>query len=98
MAHVWSSKTLDAAELADLYEWLDSLPLGIVRSQVEKDFADGCLAAEVVRLYFPDIVNMKHFTPAQNVQDRIAQWKLVSCSFIYFFFFFSYLFFGVYLD
>lgn len=88
MAHVWSSKTLDAAELADLYEWLDGLPLGIVRSQVEKDFADGCLAAEIVRLYFPDIVNMKLFTPAQNVQDRIAQWKLVSSNVFYSFFLF----------
>jgi hypothetical protein len=42
---------------------------------VEKDFADGVLAAEIVKFYFPDIVDMRLYQGHQNVQDRIAQWK-----------------------
>jgi hypothetical protein len=42
---------------------------------MEKDFADGCMAAEVVKFYFPSIVNLHDYRPSPSIQDRIAQWK-----------------------
>lgn len=57
---------------------MDRVPLSRARVQVEKDFADGALAAEVVKYYFPDLVDLKEYQLYQNVQDRVAQWKYVS--------------------
>ena len=54
---------------------VDSIPLSKKRGTIEKDFADGQLAAEIVEYYFPSYVDLKAYTTCQNVQDRIAQWK-----------------------
>lgn len=78
LAHIWSSRSLNAFELSDLYEWLDNIPLSKRRTQIEKDFADGLLAAETVDYYFPNLVDMKSYSICQNVQDRIAQWKALN--------------------
>lgn len=42
---------------------------------MEKDFSDGVLAAEIVKFYFPDLVDIREFRSYQNVQERISQWK-----------------------
>lgn len=78
VVHTWTSRTLDAEELADLYEWLDRVPLSKPRNNVEKDFADGILAAEIVRFYYPDIVDFRMLRPALNLQERTEQWKLLN--------------------
>lgn len=78
VVHTWTSRTLDADELADLYEWLDRVPLSKPRSNVEKDFSDGILAAEIVRFYYPDIVDFRMLRPALSIADRTEQWKLIN--------------------
>jgi len=45
---------------------------------VEKDFADGILAAEIVRFYYPDIVDFRMLRPALSVSERTEQWKLIN--------------------
>lgn len=45
------------------------------RKQVEKDFSDGVLAAEIVHYYFPQLVNLKEYRPWETIQERISQWK-----------------------
>lgn len=54
---------------------LDRVPLSRNRVQVEKDFADGLLAAEVVRFYFPSVVDMKSLRTAKNLNERQMQWQ-----------------------
>jgi hypothetical protein len=57
------------------YKRLDRVPLSRPRTSVEKDFADGCMAAEVVKFYFPSFVDLRDYQPSPNIQDRLAQWK-----------------------
>lgn len=54
------------------------MPLSKPRNNVEKDFADGILAAEIVRFYYPDIVDFRMLRPALNLQERTEQWKLLN--------------------
>ena len=54
---------------------LDRVPLSKPRNQVEKDFSDGVLAAEIVHHYFPELVDLKEYLPEQNIQERQSQWK-----------------------
>lgn len=75
MAYVWSSRSIEPIQLASLFEWLDRLPLSKVRTAVEKDFADGLLAAEVVKFYLPELVELKEYRELNDVKERQAQWK-----------------------
>jgi hypothetical protein len=58
-----------------LFSRLDRLPLSRPRGQVEKDFSDGILAAEIIKYYFPDLIELKEYLPSQNIKERIALWK-----------------------
>jgi hypothetical protein len=60
------------------YNRLDRVPLSKPRNNVEKDFADGILAAEIVRFYYPDIVDFRMLRPALSVSERSEQWKLIN--------------------
>lgn len=51
------------------------MPLSKIRNNVEKDFADGVLAAEIVKFYFPDLVELKEYRDMQNIKERVHQWK-----------------------
>ena len=51
------------------------MPLSRPRSNVEKDFSDGILAAEIVRFYYPDLVDFRLLRPVLSLQERTDQWK-----------------------
>lgn len=54
---------------------IDSIPLSRPKGQIEKDFADGVLAAEIVKHYFPQIVDLRNYTQARNLQERMSNWR-----------------------
>ncbi|CAF0724393.1 unnamed protein product [Brachionus calyciflorus] len=78
MAYVWNNSVVEQVQLASLFEWLDRLPLSKVRTNVEKDFADGLLTAEVVKLYFPEMVDIREFREVHDVKERQAQWNFLN--------------------
>lgn len=63
--------------MLNLHLRLDRLPLSRTRTNVEKDFADGCLVGEIVKHYFPTYVDMRDYQTLQNIQERVAQWTWV---------------------
>lgn len=42
---------------------------------IEKDFADGVLVAEIVKHYFPQIVDVRNYPQAKNLQERMSNWR-----------------------
>lgn len=54
---------------------LDSIPLSRPKGQIEKDFADGVLTAEIVKHYFPQIVDLRNYAQARNLQERMSNWR-----------------------
>jgi hypothetical protein len=54
---------------------LNGLPLSRNKGQLEKVFADGVLAAEIIKHYFPNIVNIRNYQTAQTITDRTTQWR-----------------------
>ncbi|XP_075787207.1 sperm flagellar protein 1 isoform X2 [Pelodiscus sinensis] len=63
------------AGLAGLYRWLDALPLSRPRRSIARDFSDGVLAAEVVKFYFPKMVEMHNYVPANSTQQKLSNWS-----------------------
>jgi hypothetical protein len=48
-------------ELNKIYEWIDSIPLSRPKKQIERDFADGVLVAEIMHHYYPKMVHLHNF-------------------------------------
>ncbi|XP_064304843.1 sperm flagellar protein 1 [Phalacrocorax carbo] len=63
-----------AGELPALYAWLDTLPLSRPRRSIARDFSDGVLAAEVVKFFFPAMVQLHSYVPASSTPQKLANW------------------------
>lgn len=65
---------LDEKKLEDLYEWIDQVPLTRPKKRIERDFSDGCMIAELVRHFLPNIIDLHNYTPANNLEQKMANW------------------------
>ncbi|XP_031965299.1 sperm flagellar protein 1 [Corvus moneduloides] len=60
--------------LVSLYRWLDTVPLSRPRRNIARDFSDGVLAAEVVKFFFPSMVELHSFVPTSSTAQKVANW------------------------
>ncbi|XP_063166460.1 sperm flagellar protein 1 isoform X1 [Candoia aspera] len=65
---------LDEESLNDLYSWVDTIPLSRPKRNIARDFSDGVLVAEVVKFYFPKMVEMHNYAPANSTQQKLSNW------------------------
>uniref|UniRef100_A0A8D0HD08 Sperm flagellar protein 1 n=1 Tax=Sphenodon punctatus TaxID=8508 RepID=A0A8D0HD08_SPHPU len=65
---------LDEETLHDLYSWVDGIPLSRPKRNIARDFSDGVLTAEVVKFYFPKMVEMHNYVPANSTQQKLSNW------------------------
>eukprot|EP01061_Rhynchopus_euleeides_P021609 TRINITY_DN35237_c0_g1_i1.p2 TRINITY_DN35237_c0_g1~~TRINITY_DN35237_c0_g1_i1.p2 ORF type:complete len:237 (+),score=86.67 TRINITY_DN35237_c0_g1_i1:62-712(+) len=69
---------MDEEELQDLYQWVDTIPLSRPKKNIARDFADGMLVAEVVKHFFPKLVELHNYPAAHSVQQKRYNWKTMS--------------------
>jgi hypothetical protein len=62
----------------DILAWLDTVPLSRPVHNLETDFADGILIAEIVAYFFPEYVELESFHIARNMSQRIKNWRLLN--------------------
>ncbi|XP_072292995.1 sperm flagellar protein 1 [Eucyclogobius newberryi] len=71
-------RELSEEELQDLYAWLDQIPLSRPKRQITRDFSDGVMAAEVVKHYFPKLVDLHNYVPASSTAQKHSNWDLLN--------------------
>ena len=54
-----------AEDIDEIYKWVDSVSLSRVKKNINRDFADGVLMAEMARHYFPTAVEMHNYPSVQ---------------------------------
>ena len=54
---------------------LDKMEFSRPKSQIEKDFSDGRLVAEILAHYFPNVIDLREYKTYVNIKQRIGQWK-----------------------
>lgn len=64
--------------LEDLYDWIDKIPLSRQKKRIERDFSDGYCIAEIVRYFLPHFIEMHNLTPANNLQQKLANWGILN--------------------
>ncbi|XP_056407939.1 sperm flagellar protein 1 [Hyla sarda] len=73
-----SAGDMDEQNLQDLYTWVDRIPLSRPKRNICRDFSDGVLTAEVVRFYFPKLVEMHNYVPANSTQQKLSNWTILN--------------------
>ncbi|CAB1343335.1 unnamed protein product [Coregonus sp. 'balchen'] len=67
-------KELNEEILQDLYAWIDKIPLSRPKRNITRDFSDGVMAAEVVKYFFPKLVELHNYSPANSIQQKLSNW------------------------
>jgi hypothetical protein len=57
-------------KLGQLYTWIDSIPLSRTKRNINRDFSDGCLLAEVIAFYFPRLVELHNYSQANSLDSK----------------------------
>ncbi|GAB9472503.1 hypothetical protein Gpo141_00009680 [Globisporangium polare] len=69
---------LDDETLQRLYAWIDEIPLSRPKKSIARDFSDGILTAEVVAFYFPKVVQMHNYSPANSAKQKLYNWNTLN--------------------
>lgn len=65
---------MDEEALHQLYLWVDNIPLSRPKRNLSRDFSDGVLVAELIKFYFPKMVEMHNYVPANSLQQKLSNW------------------------
>ncbi|XP_053477551.1 sperm flagellar protein 1 isoform X4 [Ictalurus furcatus] len=72
------NKELNEEALQDLYAWIDKIKLSRPKRNISRDFSDGVMAAEVVKHFFPKLVELHNYTPAHSTQQKLTNWNMLN--------------------
>jgi len=65
------SMDLSEEQYRALYAWIDAIPLSRPKRNIARDFSDGVLLAEVVSAYFPQLVEVHNYPPANSLKQKV---------------------------
>ncbi|KAH0513937.1 Sperm flagellar protein 1 [Microtus ochrogaster] len=68
------ASSVDEEALHQLYLWVDNIPLSRPKRNLSRDFSDGVLVAELIKFYFPKMVEMHNYVPANSLQQKLSNW------------------------
>lgn len=69
---------MDEEELQRIYQWIDEIPLSRPKRNIARDFADGVLVAEVVAHYYPRMVELHNYPPANSFAQKLYNWQTLN--------------------
>lgn len=70
--------TVTEEDLAELYAWVDSVPLSRPKKSIARDFSDAVCIAEIVHHYFPRIIELHNYSPASNSTQKMNNWTTLN--------------------
>ena len=73
-----ASQELSDEQLRSIYAWIDAIPLSRPKRNMARDFSDGCMFAEVISAYFPEIIDLHNYSPANNTQQKIYNFETLN--------------------
>ena len=62
-------------DLLTVYEWIDSIPLSREKKNIARDFCDGVLTAEIMKHYYPKLVDVHNYPEAHSTQQKLVNWN-----------------------
>merc|ERR1712123_90330 len=72
------SQPLDDETTKGLLIWIDGIELSRPKKNINRDFADGVLIAELVAHFFPHRVEKHNYQAASSKQGKLANWATLN--------------------
>jgi hypothetical protein len=69
---------LSDAQLEELYQWVDSIPLSRRKKNLARDFSDAVLLAEVVHHFLPRLVELHNYSQALRIESKLTNWQTLN--------------------
>jgi hypothetical protein len=69
---------LTEAQLEELSEWIDGIPLSRKKRNLARDFSDGVLFAEIVHHFCPHLIDLHNFDQGLRVDTKVYNWKMLN--------------------
>eukprot|EP00922_Rhytidocystis_sp_ex-Travisia-forbesii_P050724 GHVS01075343.1.p1 GENE.GHVS01075343.1~~GHVS01075343.1.p1 ORF type:complete len:259 (-),score=38.42 GHVS01075343.1:322-1098(-) len=64
--------------LMGLYRWIDQMELSRPKRNINRDFADGVLMAEVVNYTFPRLTHLHNYSAANSRKQKLYNWSTLN--------------------
>ena len=68
----------EESELMYIYEWVDSIELSRPKKNIARDFSDGVLLAEIIKSYFPRLVDLHNYPSCSNTKHKESNWNVLN--------------------
>ncbi|EPY25661.1 sperm flagellar protein 1 [Strigomonas culicis] len=65
-------------DLHELYLWVDDIPISRPKRNIARDFSDGCCVAEILKFFFPKLVDLHNYVPAGSLGKKKDNWHLLN--------------------
>jgi len=72
------TEPLDEETTKSLLTWIDKIELSRPKKNINRDFADGVLVAEVIAHYFPLRVEIHNYVPSSSRQGKLTNWATLN--------------------
>ncbi|XP_028651425.1 sperm flagellar protein 1 [Erpetoichthys calabaricus] len=72
------NEELKEESLQELYAWIDQIPLSRPKRNITRDFSDGVMAAEVVKHFYPKLVELHNYIPANSTHQKLSNWATLN--------------------
>lgn len=73
-----SCSSLESSKFEALLKWVDSFELSRSKKKLNRDFSDGVLLAEILKMEFPSLVDLHNYNGCFAVQEKIRNWKTLN--------------------
>uniref|UniRef100_A0A3P9QD46 Sperm flagellar 1 n=1 Tax=Poecilia reticulata TaxID=8081 RepID=A0A3P9QD46_POERE len=70
--------SLSNEEERNTLEWIDKLPFSRPKKHINRDFSDGVMVAEIVKYYFPKMVDIHNYITSCKKQQKLSNWSLLN--------------------
>ncbi|XP_066586137.1 sperm flagellar protein 1-like isoform X2 [Prorops nasuta] len=60
--------------LTEIYKWIDNVPFSRPKRIIARDFSDAVLMAELLKRYYPKVVDIHNYIPGNSVAKKIDNW------------------------
>lgn len=73
---------IDQSDLQMIYKWADSVPLSKPKRNINRDFSNCCLVAELIAYEIPKLINLHNYPQSNSYNTKVTNWKFLRSSII----------------
>ena len=73
-----ANSELTYEQLRTLYAWIDAIPLSRPKRNICRDFSDGVMIAEIIAAYYPALIELHNYPPANSTKQKIYNFETLN--------------------